>query len=72
MKVHSKGMGYGSDCEFVYVDDEGNFIVASCIDFIPCPVRFTNIPYFLIHRSEDDAEFTDIDPDTKYECLGEL
>ena len=72
MKVHSSGIGYGSECEFVYVDDEGNLIVACCIDFISCPISMRQIPYFLVSRSEDDAEFTEIDPDSLYDCLGEL
>lgn len=72
MKVHSDG-GYGENCEFVYIDEDDNLLTACVIDFIPDSCGLSrNVPLYLINRSENEMLTTETDPDSSFECLGEL
>jgi hypothetical protein len=71
LKVHSNG-AYGTDSEFVYVDAEGNLLTACTIGFGSDPTGLLSVPEYIINKSEFEMEYTTVDPDSIYECLGEL
>ena len=72
MKVHSNG-GYGEYCQFVYMDEDGGLLTACTIDFVPDSRGFEHhVPLYLIFFANGDMSTSYDDPDTLYECLGEL
>lgn len=71
MKVHSKGL-IGEDCHFVYVNTNGDLLTAGFCGTIAAENGFGVVPMFIVYFSAHEVRFTTDDPDTNYECLGEI